>query len=240
MCGVQAMQIGRLSPRHKNHCRCTSAIESSYRLGISGFDRGTDAGSCCISEWSCRCGLREEHGRVCRQASAWCDADREQHRRFALADGRVGFRDNARGSRASMTPSDAVSAVSSADQSLAEKEPIVLRREAMAPWQARTLQAYIASHLHSTIRVMDLVRVVQFAPNRFDRVFKNSFGCTPHQYVMRTRIARAQSRLLMSNDTLSKIAAECGFVNQSHLSNLFRKTMGQPPGKWRSIHGARQ
>jgi transcriptional regulator GlxA family with amidase domain len=78
---------------------------------------------------------------------------------------------------------------------------------------------------------------VHFAPNRFDRVFKNSFGCTPHQYVMRTRIARAQSLLLMSNDTLSKIAAECGFVNQSHLSNLFRKTMGQPPGKWRLIHG---
>ena len=136
-----------------------------------------------------------------------------------------------------MTRSDAVSAVSSADQSLPEKEPIVLRRDAMAPWQARTLQAYIASHLHSPIRVMDLVRVVQFAPNRFDRVFKNSFGCTPHQYVMRTRIARAQSLLLMSNDTLSKIAAECGFVNQSHLSNLFRKTMGQPPGKWRLIHG---
>jgi hypothetical protein len=33
--------------------------------------------------------------------------------------------------------------------------------------------------IDSTIRVMDLVRVVQFAPNQFDRVFKNSFGCTP-------------------------------------------------------------
>ena len=90
-----------------------------------------------------------------------------------------------------MTQSDAASAVSSEDPSLPEKEPIVLRREAMAPWQALTLQAYIASHLHSTIRVMDLVRIVQFAPNRFDRVFKNSFGCTPHQYVMRTRISPA-------------------------------------------------
>jgi AraC family transcriptional regulator len=135
-----------------------------------------------------------------------------------------------------MTQSDAVSAVSSADQSLPEREPIVLSCEAMAPWQARTLQAYIASHLHSTIRVMDLVRVVQFTPKRFDRVFKKRFGCTPHQYVMRARIVRAQSLMLMSDDTLSKIATECGFGHQSHLSNLFRKTMGQPPGKWRRVH----
>jgi AraC family transcriptional regulator len=135
-----------------------------------------------------------------------------------------------------MTQTDAVSAVSCADLSPPEKEPIVSRRQAMTPSQARNLEAYIGSHLHSAIRVMDLVRVVQLAPNRFDRVFKKSFGCTPHQYVIRTRIARAQRLLLMSDDTLSKIAAKCGFGNQSHLSNRFRKTMGQPPGQWRRIH----
>jgi transcriptional regulator GlxA family with amidase domain len=80
---------------------------------------------------------------------------------------------------------------------------------------------------------MDLVRVVRFAPNRFDRVFKKTFDCTPHQYVMRMRIAHAQRLLLRTDDSLSKIAAACGFGNQSHLSNLFRKMMGQPPGKWR-------
>jgi transcriptional regulator GlxA family with amidase domain len=57
-------------------------------------------------------------------------------------------------------------------------------------------------------------------------VFKESFGCTPHQYVVRRRIERAQSFLLMTNDPLSQIAAECGFVNQSHHSNLFREIEG--------------
>jgi AraC family transcriptional regulator len=138
-----------------------------------------------------------------------------------------------------LTQTGAVTTVSTADQPHPEVEAIALRRGGMAPWQARCIQGYIAANLHGTIRVMDLVRVVQFSPNRFDRVFKESFGCTPHQYVMRTRIERAQSLLLMTNHPLRQIAAECGFLNQSHLSNLFRKIVGETPGKWRRIHAMR-
>jgi AraC family transcriptional regulator len=135
-----------------------------------------------------------------------------------------------------MNRRDAVSAVSITDQSPTDKGVIASGREAMAPWQARCIQAYIALNVHSTIRVMDLVRVVRFAPNRFDRVFKKTFDCTPHQYVMRMRVAHAQRLLLGTDDSLGKIAAACGFGNQSHLSNLFRRMIGQPPGKWRRVH----
>jgi transcriptional regulator GlxA family with amidase domain len=125
------------------------------------------------------------------------------------------------------------------DQAPTDSEMIASGREVMAPWQARCIQAYVALNVHSTIRVMDLVRVVRFAPNRFDRVFKKTFDCTPHQYVMRIRIARARKLLLETDDSLSKIAAACGFGTQSHLSNLFRKMMGQPPGKWRRAESMR-
>jgi AraC-like DNA-binding protein len=110
------------------------------------------------------------------------------------------------------------------------------KSKTLAPWQARCIEAYIAANLHRTIRVMDLVRVLKFAPNRFNRVFKATFDCTPHQYVMRRRIARAQRLLLISDDTLGRIAADCGFGNQSHLCNLFRGAMGQPPGEWRRVN----
>jgi transcriptional regulator GlxA family with amidase domain len=138
-----------------------------------------------------------------------------------------------------MNQRDVVSLVSTTDQSATDGETIASGREVMAPWQARCIQAYIAVNVHSTIRVMDLVAVVRFAPNRFDRVFKKTFDCTPHQYVMRIRIAHAQRLLLGTDDTLSKIAAACGFGNQSHLSNLFRKMTGQSPGKWRRAQSMR-
>jgi AraC family transcriptional regulator len=138
-----------------------------------------------------------------------------------------------------MTQPGAVTNYATAEQSHPEEEAVASGRGAIAPWQARCIQGYIAANLHRTIRVMDLVRVMQFSPNRFDRVFKENFGCTPHRYVMRRRIERAQSLLLMTNDPLSQIAAECGFVNQSHLGNLFRKIVGETPGKWRRIHASR-
>jgi AraC-like DNA-binding protein len=142
----------------------------------------------------------------------------------------------ARGPRTGMNECASAGAISTENDLLLDGEVMPATRTVMAPWQARCLQAYIAVHLHSRIRVADLVRVLQFSPNRFGQVFRKSFDCTPHQYVMRERVARAQNLLLMSGDTLSEIAIKCGFGNQSHLSNLFRKMMGQSPGKWRRVH----
>jgi AraC-like DNA-binding protein len=138
-----------------------------------------------------------------------------------------------------MNQRDEVPAISAAARLPTDKEMIASGRDRMAPWQARCIQAYIALNLHAKIRVPDLVRVVRFAPNRFDRVFKKTFDCSPHQYVMRVRIAHAQRLLLQSDDTVSEIATTCGFKSQSHLSNLFRKMMGQSPGKWRRNHSTR-
>ena|SRR5882762_5739849 len=138
-----------------------------------------------------------------------------------------------------MSQTGAVAKFATADQPHSEGKAVAAGRGVMAPWQARCIQGYIAANLHGTIRVMDLVRVLQLPPSRFDRGFKESFGCTPHQYVMRRRIERARSLLLLSNDPLRRIAAECGFVNQSHLSNLFRKIVGETPGKWRQNNAGR-
>lgn len=112
-------------------------------------------------------------------------------------------------------------------------------RSALAPWQARCIQGYIAVNLHTSIKIMHLARVVNFGPFRLKRAFKEIFGCTPHQYVIRRRVERAQSLMLVSNDSLSTIAAECGFVDQSHLSNLFQRIVGTRPGAWRRIRTAR-
>jgi AraC family transcriptional regulator len=109
----------------------------------------------------------------------------------------------------------------------------------MAPWQARCIQGFIAVNLHSTIRTLDLGRVVNFGPFRLKSAFKETFGCTPYQYVIRRRVARAQSLMLISNDSLSQIAAECGFVDQAHLSNLFHKIVGTRPAAWRRMRAAR-
>ncbi len=106
----------------------------------------------------------------------------------------------------------------------------------MAPWQERCVEAYISTNLHAKIGSQDLARVAQCSPSRLHRSFKMTFGCTPHQYVIRRRIARAQRLMMISRESLIGISSKCGFVDQFHLRNMFRRVVGQPPGAWRRIH----
>ena len=110
------------------------------------------------------------------------------------------------------------------------------RRVGLAPWQARCVQGYIAANLHSTVRIMDLARVVQFGRQRFNRAFKAWFGCTPYSYVISRRVERARYLMIVSNDSLSQISTECGFADQFHLSNLFLRIVGKRPAAWRRLN----
>ena len=130
-----------------------------------------------------------------------------------------------------MTLTVTLTGYSTADQ--ARTEAAAARRGALAAWQARCVQGYIAANLHTTIRMVDLCRVVQFGPYQFRRAFKERFGCTPQQYVIRRRVERAQSLMLLCDDSLSQISAECGFVDAFHFSNWFWRIVGERPGTWR-------
>jgi AraC-like DNA-binding protein len=108
----------------------------------------------------------------------------------------------------------------------------------MVPWQVRCIQGHIAANLHTGIRIADLAGIARCSSYRIKRL-KHNFGCTPHQYLIRRRVERAQRLLLLSDDSLRQIAAECGFVSQSHFSYLFHKIVGERPGRWRRTQAGR-
>ena len=103
----------------------------------------------------------------------------------------------------------------------------------LAPWQKRTVTAYIAANLGSTIRVSDLAGVAQLSVGHFFRAFRESFGESPLAHIARRRIQRAQSLLLSSQASLSQISLDCGMHDQSHFTRVFRRFVGINPGVWR-------
>jgi AraC family transcriptional regulator len=103
----------------------------------------------------------------------------------------------------------------------------------LALWQAKLVRSYIEDKLHSSIRATDLAGVVRLSTSHFFRAFRQTFGESPHTYIMQRRIRRAQELMLASPLPLSQVALECGLSDQAHLSRVFRRIVGINPNAWR-------
>ena len=60
-----------------------------------------------------------------------------------------------------------------------------------------------------------------------------STGTTPHQYMMRQRVERAQELLGGSPMALAEVAINVGFDTQNHFTNVFRRLVGVTPKRYR-------
>jgi AraC-like DNA-binding protein len=64
------------------------------------------------------------------------------------------------------------------------------------------------------------------------RHFEKAFGLPPHAWLLRRRAEKARV-LIRDGMALATAAAECGFVDQSHLTRVFLRQFGFTPGAWR-------
>jgi AraC family transcriptional regulator len=119
------------------------------------------------------------------------------------------------------------------DAILAKAPERQVYRGGLAPWQVRTLTTYIDANLSASLSCEMLARLTNLSVSYFARAFKCSFGYSPHVFLLRRRLERAQGLMLNSNAPLAQIAIECGFSDQAHLSRLFLQFTGESPASWR-------
>lgn len=58
--------------------------------------------------------------------------------------------------------------------------------------------------------------------NYFTRLFKQSIGLTPYQYVIQRRVEQAKQLLIEGNLAIADMALQVGFVHKGHLMKIFR------------------
>ncbi len=109
----------------------------------------------------------------------------------------------------------------------------------LAAWQLRNVVQHIDAYLGATIGVDALAEVARLSTGHFCRAFKVTTGETPHAFLIRQRVRRAQTLMLQTDDTLSHIAYACGLTDQAHLTRLFRRVVGATPLIWRRTWQAR-
>ena len=103
----------------------------------------------------------------------------------------------------------------------------------LAVWQQRRVMDLIEERLDETLVIETLAEAARLSTGHFCRAFKVSIGETPHAFLIRQRVRRAQTLMLHTNESLSRIAFACGLTDQAHLSRLFRRMVGDTPLAWR-------
>jgi len=98
----------------------------------------------------------------------------------------------------------------------------------------RAVVEFIHDHLGAELTLDRLAAVVHLSPYHFARLFKNSTGLPPRQYVIARRVERAKE-LLRERDPLPlvEVAIEAGFSSQSHLTRHFKRLLGVTPRRFR-------
>lgn len=94
---------------------------------------------------------------------------------------------------------------------------------------------YINEHLHRNLTLTEIATELDMSQYYFCRLFKQSIGMTPHQYLMQQRVERSKQLLKQPEQKIVDIAAQCGFANPSHFAKCFRQRMGISPQQFRSI-----
>jgi transcriptional regulator of acetoin/glycerol metabolism/AraC-like DNA-binding protein len=103
----------------------------------------------------------------------------------------------------------------------------------LPPGALRRVRTHVEEHLAERIPLAELAAAARLSVYHFSREFKRTVGVSPHSYVIRRRVEKAQVLLARTDLLLSDIAVACGFFDQSHLSRHFRQLTGLTPAEYR-------
>ena len=78
-----------------------------------------------------------------------------------------------------------------------------------------------------------LAKIAMISDAHFIRIFKSTFGETPHRYLQRRRVERAMYLLAQTKKDVTEISFEVGFSSPGTFSRTFKQIVGQAPQRFR-------
>jgi AraC family transcriptional regulator len=99
--------------------------------------------------------------------------------------------------------------------------------------QIKLVTDFMLAHMSQDLSLDMLAQQIGFSAYHFARLFRQTMGESPHQFVLRLRGEQAQRLLKETDEPLAQIALECGFANQSHLTLVFKRQFGVTPRTYR-------
>jgi len=100
----------------------------------------------------------------------------------------------------------------------------------------RVLRArdYIDRHFAEPIRLSTLGGLAHLSRRQLNALFQRQLGCTPSDYLIQRRMEHARALLIGSDDSIQRVAEQCGYSNLAAFSDRFRRHFHCAPSRYRS------
>ena len=99
---------------------------------------------------------------------------------------------------------------------------------ALAPAMSYLENNYSSSGITNEL----LARECNISEVYFRKLFAESYGMTPRQFIIEIRINKAKQLLTEGTLKISAVAEKCGFTNQYHFTRVFKSRVGLTPSEY--------
>ncbi len=103
--------------------------------------------------------------------------------------------------------------------------------------EAALLKAYIEKHNKEQISLDTLSRLIYRSPSQTIRIFRQAYGITPYQYLMKQKLDLAKLLLLNTTKSIKEISLDLDFHDEHYFSNYFKDKCGASPQAFRKSGG---
>ena len=100
----------------------------------------------------------------------------------------------------------------------------------------REALSFIEQNFQNDISVEDIARFCGLNRSYFGKIFKDTVGRSPQDFLMNYRMVKATELLKMTQLSIGDISNAVGYSNQLHFSRAFKNIYGISPRDWRKTH----
>jgi AraC family transcriptional regulator len=114
--------------------------------------------------------------------------------------------------------------------------PEASARGAVQPRAVAQALAFMHENYARELSLGDIAAAAHLSPFHLARLFKQSLGVSPHQYLIQLRVNSARWLLSAGSGerSLAQLANAVGFADQSHLTRHFKRVLGVTPRQLRT------
>ena len=116
---------------------------------------------------------------------------------------------------------------------LVGKEEAPALKGGLTARQLNHVRDFITANLDKDISLSGLAGLANLSRFHFIRAFKKTTGTAPYQFVISSRVERAQELLAEPNSSITAVARSVGFHSTLQLDRAFRRLIGMTPSSYR-------